>query len=289
MCETTPTTHFPTKAARKHFEINSTAPSSSITLTAPGGHSERGSESDYLKTSPPDLKDAVVRVKNRTNSQPSTHVTGHSTKKVRKNVKNHSEYMETSRDADSMFKSSGAYCSQSGTTLIPLSWVPSTTPGADAIRMINCFLNYDPGQSNAPRSPPLSSSSLSSPYPPSTFYCPPSSHPSSSSSSVDAVENGLKEKKDFTDTVIFQCPVPVSSSSFFQKDTSSSPPSSSAYSSTNHHASSQEPSQSSPRSQFVPQFPSFEPSSANAPHIFQGPPMNNPYSVLEVSITIGSL
>ncbi|XP_074594096.1 lysine-specific demethylase 4A-like [Brevipalpus obovatus] len=250
-------THFPTKAARKHFEITHPMITCSSFSDGLKNHNDPTKKvDDYLKTSLPDIKEAVQKIKNRSISESDV---GHNNKKVKKKPgrKRHAAYPTEATSNGNPARSNGAYCSQLGTSMMPLTWVASSTPSAEALSIANSFLNHSSSKEWR------SSESISSPNSSSQSYSP-LQCTKNSNSSTDAHDPNITENspKTETDTVIFQCTTPVPSSSFFKTETSSSNSLSQAC-----HPSSN--SSQNSRSQLS----SFEPFAA--PNVFQGPVLNS--------------
>lgn len=209
---------FPTKAARKHFEIAQSSSSllSSSHLPSATSNDQKDNEiHHYLKPSLPDLKDAVRRVKNRSNSCGSKKA-----KKASDPKRNQHNNFESGEHDFNYPQPNPSFCAQPQNTMIPLTWTPSSVPDYNAMSLINCFLNYAPRPDQTPASLSLPTTSLES------------SHHASFSSSLsnnygvngsnNIGNNCSRNSQDKPNqTFIYPCPAPALSSNFFSNEGSS--------------------------------------------------------------------
>lgn len=158
---------FPTKAALKHFETP--GPSDIQQLIQKHGFGEdvmssMNLDQHYLKTSPPDMKDAVKRMKNRftvpksspnkrsrksslpsatVSIAPETATTSNGIIDNNYNM-NNDQFPLTPQTANPLIDtSSKSMCTQPAHSLLPLPWVSKGGHDPGALRLIDRFLSCD--------------------------------------------------------------------------------------------------------------------------------------------------
>lgn len=276
MCESNQQSSlFPTKAARKHFEIAQGGTSLLLPshLSLQTSNDCKDSESNnYLKPSLPDLKDAVRRIKNRASNSHKK------SKKVAsmKAIQDRDNFVaERPRvilnHPDDYSKSNPSLCTTQARPMIPLTWIPSSVADHNALNMINCFLNYAPQQNPLSSPWPAASSSLL-PSHLSPFSSPSDGHNPETTYTLD--DNCSRDVKNISNqTVIFPCQPSTSACVYSPKEAPSSSSNSFAVNTSEYSCSG---------SQYVSLF---APPNSDA-QVFQKPILNSSNNISEVSVQI---